>query len=99
MTKSQFTAFGVVSANDYERNIPSLGVATNYDLIKAVKAIDVKDIVHEYLENELVDQKNEENATFAMSISKQEQKREPRKDFYIARYSKHNRYRPSFQCK
>ncbi|KAF9921244.1 hypothetical protein BGZ67_000630, partial [Mortierella alpina] len=68
MTKSQFTAFGVVSANDYDRNIPSLGVATNYDLIKAVKSTDVKDIVHEYLENELVDQKNEENATFAMSI-------------------------------
>jgi len=31
-------------------------------------SIDIKDIVHEYLENELVDLINEESATFAMSI-------------------------------
>ena len=38
MTRSQFVAFGVVSANDYDRNVPSLGVATNYDLIKATES-------------------------------------------------------------
>ncbi|KAF9939517.1 hypothetical protein BGZ70_006444, partial [Mortierella alpina] len=38
MTRSQFTAFGVVSANDYDKNIHSLGVATNYDLIKATNS-------------------------------------------------------------
>ncbi|KAF9919719.1 hypothetical protein FBU30_010621, partial [Linnemannia zychae] len=32
MTRSQLTTLGIISSNDYSRNIPTLGIATNYGL-------------------------------------------------------------------
>jgi hypothetical protein len=36
ITRSQLTALAVVSRNDYQRNIQSLGLATNYGVIKKI---------------------------------------------------------------
>jgi hypothetical protein len=35
-TRNQFTALAIVSRNDYQRNIYSLGPASNYSIIKAI---------------------------------------------------------------
>ena len=38
MSRAQFTALGVISTNDYDRNVPSLGSATNFSVVKALKS-------------------------------------------------------------
>ena len=37
LNQAQFTVLGMVSRNDYNRNIPSLGSATNYTIVKELK--------------------------------------------------------------
>lgn len=34
LSTTKFTALASVSSNDYNKNIPSLGIATNYKIIK-----------------------------------------------------------------
>ncbi|KAI8606021.1 hypothetical protein EDD21DRAFT_79587 [Dissophora ornata] len=48
VTRSQLTALAVVSRNDYNKNIRSLGPATNFSIIKSIKRADPKDIVLAY---------------------------------------------------
>ncbi|KAF9968632.1 hypothetical protein BGZ70_001368, partial [Mortierella alpina] len=56
--RTQFTALGIVSRNDYNRNIYSLGSATNFSIIKELAAGDVPAIVSQYLADNRVARKN-----------------------------------------
>ncbi|KAF9109572.1 hypothetical protein BGX30_008315, partial [Mortierella sp. GBA39] len=67
VTRSQLTALAVVSRNDYNRNIHSLGPATNFSIIKSIDRADPKDIVLGYLSNSRVVSKNTNNQDFAFS--------------------------------
>ncbi|KAG9067690.1 hypothetical protein KI688_011277 [Linnemannia hyalina] len=67
VTRSQLTALAVVSRNDYNRNIHSLGPATNFSIIKSIDRTDPKDIVLSYLSNSRVVSKNTNNQDFAFS--------------------------------
>ncbi|KAF9271711.1 hypothetical protein BGZ74_005720, partial [Mortierella antarctica] len=50
-TKAQLTALAVVSKNDYGKNIYSLGLATNYSIIKSIQGKGTRDTIAEYLHN------------------------------------------------
>ncbi|KAK3810077.1 MAG: hypothetical protein J3Q66DRAFT_391248 [Benniella sp.] len=68
ISKQQLMALGIVSRNDYTRNIPSLGCATNYGVIKNLKDQDVETLVKAYLSDERVVAKNTKEETFNTSI-------------------------------
>ncbi|KAF8948695.1 hypothetical protein BGZ46_005327, partial [Entomortierella lignicola] len=72
LTRHQLTALCTVSSNDYNRNIKTLGICTNYDLIKeieeAVAGQDVTAIVDCYLKHDNVIWKNTKAETFAKSL-------------------------------
>ncbi|KAF9947536.1 hypothetical protein BGZ72_010482, partial [Mortierella alpina] len=68
MTRAQFTALGIVSTNDYDKNVPSLGAATNFSLVKSLKTSDVKGIVQQYLEHPQVVINNKEKTSFQLSF-------------------------------
>ncbi|KAF9344603.1 hypothetical protein BGX34_005488 [Mortierella sp. NVP85] len=68
ITRQQLTALGVVSRNDYTRNIPSLGCATNFGIVKQLKGDDVEALVRAYLSHEHVVSKNTKKETFDTSI-------------------------------
>ncbi|KAF9916185.1 hypothetical protein FBU30_001514, partial [Linnemannia zychae] len=67
-TQEQFAALVVVSRNDYERNIQSLGPATNYGIIKKLNGADAREIVSAYLHDKVVIRSNKSTETFATSI-------------------------------
>ncbi|KAF9562205.1 hypothetical protein EC968_005363 [Mortierella alpina] len=65
----QFTALGIFSKNDYDKNIFSLGPATNHGIVKTLQgSADAKTVVQKYLEKQQVMAKNDERATFATSL-------------------------------
>ncbi|KAG0064076.1 hypothetical protein BGZ89_009395 [Linnemannia elongata] len=51
ITRAQLTALAVVSKNDYNKNIWSLGPATNFSIVKSINSMDPKEVVHSYLAN------------------------------------------------
>ncbi|KAF8923618.1 hypothetical protein BGZ47_004615, partial [Haplosporangium gracile] len=68
LSTTKFTALACVSSNDYNRNIPSLGIVTNYNVIKELPDADVPSLVQEYLESPLVVCSNQEEIDFTASI-------------------------------
>ncbi|KAI1287156.1 hypothetical protein EDD11_010487, partial [Mortierella claussenii] len=68
MTRHHLTALAVISSNDYNRNVYSLGPATNYSIIKSINEKDAKSIVTGYLGHIKVSAKNTTNETFVVSL-------------------------------
>ncbi|KAF8927958.1 hypothetical protein BGZ58_009995, partial [Dissophora ornata] len=69
LTRDQLTALCVVTGNDYNKNISTLGICTNYELIKDITAgQDVAAIVSDYLGLESVMLKNAALTTFDDSL-------------------------------
>ncbi|KAF8939596.1 hypothetical protein BGZ58_009202 [Dissophora ornata] len=64
---TKFTALACVSSNDQNKNIPSMGIATNYSIIKDLPDADVPLLVEEHLESPLV-VCNQEDIDFTASI-------------------------------
>ncbi|KAF9998091.1 hypothetical protein BGZ80_006863, partial [Entomortierella chlamydospora] len=69
----QLTALAVVSGNDYGKSIYSLGAATNYSIIKAIKGKDTRETVAGYLNDPKVvlknsALKNSDKKTFEVAI-------------------------------
>ncbi|KAF9949368.1 hypothetical protein BGZ72_008850 [Mortierella alpina] len=69
LNQAQFTVLGMVSRNDYNRNIPSLGSATNYTIVKELKEQDPIALLGSYLRHGRVVLKNTNQETFAASRS------------------------------
>ncbi|KAG0222810.1 hypothetical protein BGX31_008846, partial [Mortierella sp. GBA43] len=69
LTRQQMTALGIVSHNDYNRNIPTLGSATNLKLVKNLEATDVRALVQKYLNSPVVQRKNRNQETFSASMN------------------------------
>ncbi|KAG0221617.1 hypothetical protein BGW42_007452 [Actinomortierella wolfii] len=60
----------VVTTNDYSNNVPSLGIASNYSLIKNIDgALSATDIVDNYLQLDSVKLKNKNDQLFLNSIN------------------------------
>ncbi|KAF9081596.1 hypothetical protein BGX29_004390 [Mortierella sp. GBA35] len=51
LSRAQLTTLGVVSKNDYTSNLPRMGVATNYKIIKSLEESDVETMVQRYLDH------------------------------------------------
>ncbi|KAF9153146.1 hypothetical protein BG015_004007 [Linnemannia schmuckeri] len=68
LSTTKFTALTCVSSNDYNKNIPSLGIATNYKVIKDLPDTDAPSLVQEYLKSPLVICSNQDEIDFAASI-------------------------------
>ncbi|KAG0345311.1 hypothetical protein BGZ54_005600, partial [Gamsiella multidivaricata] len=68
LTRTQPTALAVVSSNDYNRNIYSLGPATNFSIIKSLDAPNTEAIVAAYLNHVKVSTKNTTNGDFHVSL-------------------------------
>ncbi|KAF9198899.1 hypothetical protein BGZ59_004342, partial [Podila verticillata] len=68
ITRTQLTVLGVVSRNDYSKNIRGLGPATNFSVIKRLCGDDPATMVQAYLDNEQVILKNTSQETFSNSI-------------------------------
>ncbi|KAG9063258.1 hypothetical protein KI688_004862 [Linnemannia hyalina] len=68
-SRNQLTALAIVARNDYQRNIYSLGPASNYSIIKAIghKSV-VRDIVSAYLRDGKVVTRNTQQGTFEASM-------------------------------
>ncbi|KAG0222440.1 hypothetical protein BGW42_006603, partial [Actinomortierella wolfii] len=70
LTRAQLTAICVVTTNDYNNNVPSLGIASNYELISNIDgALDATSIVSNYLQLSNVKLKNKTNQLFEKSIN------------------------------
>ncbi|KAF9944339.1 hypothetical protein BGZ70_004774, partial [Mortierella alpina] len=67
LNQAQFTVLGMVSRNDYNRNIPSLGSATNYTIVKELKEQDPCALLGGYLRHGRVVLKNTNQENFAAS--------------------------------
>ncbi|KAK3825407.1 MAG: hypothetical protein J3Q66DRAFT_365187 [Benniella sp.] len=68
LSKSQLTASGVVSKNDYDSNIASLSPESNYKIIKALDGkVDAATIVEHYKASQQVIQKNTRQDPFSAS--------------------------------
>ncbi|KAF9357624.1 hypothetical protein BGX26_003415 [Mortierella sp. AD094] len=68
INRIQLTALGIVSSNDYNRNIPTLGGATNFSILKSLDGTDVPTIVQNYLSHDQVFRKNVKQESFANSL-------------------------------
>ncbi|KAG0294603.1 hypothetical protein BGZ97_005052 [Linnemannia gamsii] len=69
ITRNQMTALAVVSRNDYQRNIHSLGLAANYGVIKKItRSTETRQIVSAYLLDKVVVTKNTNHGNFENSI-------------------------------
>ncbi|KAF9536178.1 hypothetical protein EC957_012261, partial [Mortierella hygrophila] len=68
LSTTKFTALASVSSNDYNKNIPSLGIATNYKIIKDLPDGDVPSLVQEYLRSPHVVGRNQDEIDFTASI-------------------------------
>ncbi|KAF9922743.1 hypothetical protein FBU30_007140 [Linnemannia zychae] len=68
LTDIQLTALACVAKNDYESNIPNLGLITNYDIIKELgSSDDVKTLVAKYLIHPKVVRNNTSKLEFCVS--------------------------------
>ncbi|KAG0195929.1 hypothetical protein BGX28_000359, partial [Mortierella sp. GBA30] len=68
ITRTQLTVLGVVSHNDYNRNIYGLGCSTNFSIISDLQGTDAEAMVQRYLQHPRVVLKNKEDFTFKNSI-------------------------------
>ncbi|KAF8942564.1 hypothetical protein BGZ47_006358 [Haplosporangium gracile] len=68
LSTTKLTALACVSRNDYNKNIPSMGLATNYSIIKDLSDADVPSLVEEYLESPRVICGSQEGIDFTASI-------------------------------
>ncbi|KAF9956089.1 hypothetical protein BGZ72_003026 [Mortierella alpina] len=68
LSSTKLTALACVSSNDYNRNIPYLGIATNYNVIKDLPDTDVTFLVQGYLESPLVVCNDQEDIDFTASV-------------------------------
>ncbi|KAI8599561.1 hypothetical protein EDD21DRAFT_379506 [Dissophora ornata] len=68
ITRTQLTVLGDVSRSDYNRNIYSLGSATNFSIIKTLQGDDAGKMVKAYLAHGKVLSKGKNRGTFAASI-------------------------------
>ncbi|KAF9344098.1 Rad2 nuclease [Mortierella sp. AD094] len=68
ISRDRLTAFCVVSANDYNRNVTSLGPASSLKIIKTLGASDASRIVQEYLNCSEVKRKNTRNELFESAL-------------------------------
>ncbi|KAI7831428.1 hypothetical protein BC939DRAFT_185770 [Gamsiella multidivaricata] len=66
LSRDHLTALAVVSSNDYNKNIYSLGPATNYSIIKSLNA--QESIVTAYLGHITVSTKNTTGETFDVAL-------------------------------
>ncbi|KAF9960813.1 hypothetical protein BGZ72_005819 [Mortierella alpina] len=67
LNRTQLTVLGMVSANDYNRNIKYLGSATNYSIIKELEGQDPGTMLNSYLRHKQVVLRNTTEETFAAS--------------------------------
>ncbi|KAG0195417.1 hypothetical protein BGX28_001460, partial [Mortierella sp. GBA30] len=68
LSRVQFTVLGIVSKNDYNTNIPSLGSATNYKVVKDLDGEDAATMVKHYLAHDQVVRKNTLQEAFTTSL-------------------------------
>ncbi|KAF9913145.1 hypothetical protein EC991_003604 [Linnemannia zychae] len=71
MNRAQLTTLGIVSFNDYNRNIFSLGCQTNFSIIKSLstkEGTNAMDLVKAYLADPRVLQKNKTEVNFDIPI-------------------------------
>ncbi|KAF9302439.1 hypothetical protein BGZ91_009334, partial [Linnemannia elongata] len=68
LSTTKLTALACVSSNDQNKNIPSMGIATNYSIIKDLPDTDVPSLVKEYLESPRVVCRDQEGIDFTASI-------------------------------
>ncbi|KAF9343629.1 hypothetical protein BGX26_005436, partial [Mortierella sp. AD094] len=68
ITWTQLTVLGVVSRNDYNKNIRGLGAPTNFSIVKRLCGDDPATMVQAYLDNDQVILKNTNQETFSNSI-------------------------------
>ncbi|KAG9319415.1 hypothetical protein KVV02_002475 [Mortierella alpina] len=67
LTRAQLTILGVVSHNDYNRNISSLGTATNHKIIRELSHAESEKMVQSYLSHDQVALKNTTKESLALS--------------------------------
>ncbi|KAF9558374.1 hypothetical protein EC968_007111 [Mortierella alpina] len=67
INQAQLTVLGVVSHNDYNRSIPSLGSVSNYGIVKELTEQDPKALLGKYLGHERVMIKNTNQENFDAS--------------------------------
>ncbi|KAK3819915.1 MAG: hypothetical protein J3Q66DRAFT_428615 [Benniella sp.] len=67
LSRAQLTALAIASSNDYNKNIYSLGPATNYSIIKTLPDQDPREIVSSYLSDKTVVCKNDKSQDFILS--------------------------------
>ncbi|KAK3821500.1 MAG: hypothetical protein J3Q66DRAFT_152665 [Benniella sp.] len=67
LSRAQFTALAIVSSNDYNRNIYSLGPSTNHSIIKTLHGQDPRELVAMYMSHKEVATKNKKKEDFAFS--------------------------------
>ncbi|KAF8942926.1 hypothetical protein BGZ46_006636, partial [Entomortierella lignicola] len=64
----QLTVLAVVSCNDYGKNIYSLGLATNFSIVKTIGDEVAQDAVRTYLHHGQVILKNSDDTTFDAAL-------------------------------
>ncbi|KAK3821335.1 MAG: hypothetical protein J3Q66DRAFT_426414 [Benniella sp.] len=69
LSREQLTALAVVSKNDYNKNISSLGPKTNIKIIRSLDGSDPETLVKGYLKSGQVVVKNEKNQEFENAIN------------------------------
>ncbi|KAF9941914.1 hypothetical protein BGZ67_003744, partial [Mortierella alpina] len=68
LTRAQLTILGVVSHNDYNRNISSLGTATNHKIIRELSDAEPEKMVQGYISHDQVALKNTTKESLALSM-------------------------------
>ncbi|KAK3812333.1 MAG: hypothetical protein J3R72DRAFT_462984, partial [Linnemannia gamsii] len=67
LSTTKLTALACVSSNDYNKNIPTMGIATNYRIIKDLPDADVPSLIKGYLESPHMVCNNQEGIDFTAS--------------------------------
>ncbi|KAF9536415.1 hypothetical protein EC957_011042 [Mortierella hygrophila] len=68
ISRTQLTVLGIVSHNDYNKNVYELGCATNFSIIKNLSGSDIPTMVANYLADPQVVIKNKNRLDFDASI-------------------------------
>ncbi|KAF9188015.1 hypothetical protein BGZ49_003985, partial [Haplosporangium sp. Z 27] len=68
-TRAKLSVLGIVSKNDYNHNIPTLGCELNFGIIKSLGEGDAKETLKSYLSHEAVLLKNKGNEKFIHSTN------------------------------
>ncbi|KAF9992647.1 hypothetical protein BGZ80_008459, partial [Entomortierella chlamydospora] len=68
ISRKKLTVLGIVSHNDYNKNIYGLGCATNFGIIKSLPDGEISNMVEDYLADPRVIIKNKAEVSFEVSI-------------------------------